>query len=115
MGSFLGFKSNASEMVEVEDGELDEFWMKIAKDVNCQRKSISNVNLQVFHSRVSKRILGRMSESKVTDQELNWMYVALVKKQVIDPTYIMVDRWVCEASSSTGEVGSGCYLTMPEL
>ena len=29
IGSFLGFKSNASEMVEVEDGELDEFWTKM--------------------------------------------------------------------------------------
>ena len=28
--SLLGFKSNANEMVEVEDGELDEFWTKIA-------------------------------------------------------------------------------------
>ena len=53
-----------------------------------------------------------MRESKVTDQELNWMYAALVKKQVIDPTYIMVERWICEASSGTGEVGSGCYLTL---
>ena len=53
-----------------------------------------------------------MRESKVTDQELNWMYAALVKKQVIDPTNIMVERWLCEASSGTGEVGSGCYLTM---
>ena len=40
------------------------------------------------------------------------MYAALVKKQVIDPTNIMVERWLCEASSGTGEVGSGCYLTM---
>ena len=24
----------------------------------------------------------------------------------------MVERWLCEASSGTGEVGSGCYLTM---
>ena len=46
----LGFKSNAYEMVHVEDGELDEFWTKIAKDVNCQRKNISNVILQIFHS-----------------------------------------------------------------
>ena len=48
-----------------------------------------------------------MRESKVTNQELNWMYAALVKKQVIDPTNIMV-----EASSGMREVGSGCYLTM---
>src|SRR6185312_1401577 len=39
IGSLLGFKSNANEMVEVEDGELDEFWTKIAKDVNRQRKN----------------------------------------------------------------------------
>ena len=112
IGSLLGFKSNANEMVEVEDGELDEFWTKIAKDVNRQRRNISNAILQIFHYWVSKRILWRMRESKVTDQELNCMYAALVKKQVIDPTYIMVDRWVCEASSGTGEVGSGCYLTL---
>jgi len=31
---------------------------------------------------------------------------------VIDLTYIMVERWICEASSVTREVGSGCYLTM---
>ena len=24
----------------------------------------------------------------------------------------MVERWICEASSGTGEVGSGCYLTL---
>ena len=53
-----------------------------------------------------------MRESKVADQELNWMYAALVKKQVIDLTYIMVKRWICEASSGTREVGSGCYLTL---
>ena len=53
-----------------------------------------------------------VTESKVTDQELNWMYAALVKKQVIDSTYIMVERWICEASSGTGEVGSRCYLTL---
>ena len=40
---------------------------------------MSNVILQIFHSWVSKRILGRMRESKVT---------------------------------GTGEVGSGCYLTL---
>ena len=50
IGSLLGFKSNANEMVEVEDGELNEFWTKIAKDVNRQRKNISNVILQIFHS-----------------------------------------------------------------
>ena len=57
IGSLLGFKSNAYEMVQVEDGELDEFWTKIAKDVNRQRKNISNVTLQIFHSWLSKRIL----------------------------------------------------------
>ena len=31
---------------------------------------------------------------------------------MIDPTYIMAERWICEASSGTGEVSSGCYLTL---
>ena len=68
IGSLLGFKSNAYEMVRVEDEDLDEFWTKIAKDVNHQRKNISNVNLQIFHSWLIKRILVRMRQSKVTDQ-----------------------------------------------
>jgi len=64
---------------------------------------------------MSKRILGRMRETKVTDLELNWMYAALVKKQAIDPTFKMINRWCCEAMSGSGEIGSGCYLTMIAL
>ena len=60
----LGFKSNACEIVQVEDGELDEFWTKIAKDVNRQRKNISNVTLQIFHSWLSKRIVGRIENQR---------------------------------------------------
>lgn len=111
IGNLLGFRSDADEIVQVQPNELDEFWSRIAKDDNRQRRNISNIILQVFHSWLSKRILGRMRESKVTDQELNWMYAALVKKQAIDPTYIMNYRWLSEATTGTREVGSGCYLT----
>jgi hypothetical protein len=38
---------------------------------------------------MSKMILGRMRETKVTDTELNWLYSALVARQPIDPSYLM--------------------------
>jgi hypothetical protein len=61
---------------------------------------------------MSKRILGRMREMKVTDTELNWLYSALIVKQPIDPSYLMINRWCCEATSGSGDIGSGCYLSM---
>jgi hypothetical protein len=40
---------------------------------------------------MSKRILGRMRETKVNDTELNWLYLALISKQPIDPSYLMIN------------------------
>jgi hypothetical protein len=59
-----------------------------------------------------KRVLGRMKETKVTDTELNWLYSALIARQPIDPSYLMINRWYCEATSGAGHIGSGCYLSM---
>jgi hypothetical protein len=56
--------------------------------------------------------MGRMREMKVTDTKLNWLYSALIVRQPIDPTYLMINRWCCEAISRSGDIGSGCYLSM---
>jgi hypothetical protein len=61
---------------------------------------------------MSKRILERMREMKVTNTELNWLYSALIARQPIDPSYLMINRWCCEATSGSGDIGSGCYLSM---
>jgi hypothetical protein len=44
--------------------------------------------------------------------ELNWLYSALIARQLIDPSYLMINRWCCEATSGSGDIGSGCYLSM---
>jgi hypothetical protein len=54
--------------------------------------------------------LGRMRETKVTDMELSWLYSALIARQPIYPTHL-INRWCCEATSSSGDIGSGCYLS----
>jgi hypothetical protein len=56
--------------------------------------------------------LGRMGEKKITNTELNWLYSALIARQPIDPTHLMMNRWCCEARSGSGDIGSGCYLSM---
>jgi hypothetical protein len=59
-----------------------------------------------------KRIMGRMRETKVTDTELSWLYSTLIARQPIDPSYLMINRWCCEATSGLGDIGSVCYLSM---
>jgi hypothetical protein len=90
---------------------LDGFWNLIFGEAHQQRNSIRNPIIQVFHSWMCKRIMGRMREMKVTDTELNWLYSALIATQPIDPSYLMI-RWCCEATSGSGDIGSGCYLSM---
>jgi hypothetical protein len=91
---------------------LDGFWNLISGEAHQQHNSIRNPIIQVFHSWMCKRIVGRMRETKVTDTDLNWLYSALIAKQPIDPSHIRINRWCCEATSGSGDIGSGCYLSM---
>jgi hypothetical protein len=59
-----------------------------------------------------KRIMGRMRETKVTDTKLNWLYSALIARQPMDPSHLMINRWCCEATSGSVDIGLGCYLSM---
>jgi hypothetical protein len=108
----LGFQKGAPEKVDVPEGMLDGFWNLISGKAHQQRNSIRNTIIQVFHSWMCKRIMGRMRETKLTDTELNWLYSALIAKQPIDPSYLMINRWCCEATSGLGDIGLGCYLSM---
>jgi hypothetical protein len=108
----LGFQKGAPEKVDVTDGLLDGFWNMISGEAHQQCNCIRNPIIQVFHSWMCKRISGRMRETKVTDTELNWLYSALIARQPIDPSYLMINRWCCEATSGSGDIGSGCYLSM---
>jgi hypothetical protein len=53
-----------------------------------------------------------MRETKITNTELNWLYLALIARQPIDPSHLMINRSCCEATSGSGDIGSGCYLSM---
>jgi hypothetical protein len=108
----LVFQKGAPEKVDVSDGMLDRFWNLISGEAHQQRNSIRNPIIQVFHSWMCKRIMGRMRETKVTDTKLNWLYSALIDRQPIYPSYLMIKRWCCEATSGSGDIGSGCYLSM---
>jgi hypothetical protein len=72
----LGFQMGAPEQVDVHGGTLEGFWSMIAGGAHQQRNSIRNPIIQVFHSWMCKRILGRIRETKITDMELNWVYYA---------------------------------------
>jgi hypothetical protein len=76
----LGFQKGAPELVDMQESMLDGFWNMIAGGAHQQRKTIRNPIIQVFHSWMCKRNLGRMRETKVTDTELNWLYSALIAR-----------------------------------
>jgi hypothetical protein len=108
----LGFQKGAPELVDVPEGMLDGFWNMIMGGAHRQRNTIRNPIIQVFHSWMCKRIFGRMRETKATNTKLNWLYSALIARQPIDPTHLMINWWCCEATSGSGDIGSGCYLSM---
>jgi hypothetical protein len=87
----LGFQKGAPEKVDVAFGLLDGFWNLISGEAHQQCNCIRNPIFQVFHSWMCKRIMGRMRETKLTDTELNWLYSALIAKQAIDPSYLMIN------------------------
>jgi hypothetical protein len=56
----LEFQKGAPEKVDVPEGMLDGFWNLISGEAHQQRNSIWNPIIQVFHSWMCKRIMGRM-------------------------------------------------------
>jgi hypothetical protein len=92
----LCIQKGAPEQVDVQEGTLEGFWSMIAGEAHLQSNSIWNPIIQVFHSWMCKRILGRMRETKITDMEVNWLCSALIARHPIDPTHL----------------GSGCYVSM---
>jgi hypothetical protein len=108
----LGFQKGALEKVDMPEGMLDGFLNLISRKSHQQPNSIRNPIIQVFHSWMCKRITGMMRETKVTDTELNWLHSALISRKPIDPSYLMINRWCCEATSGSRDIGSGCYLSM---
>jgi hypothetical protein len=84
----LGFQKGAPEQVDVHGGTLEGFWNMIAGEDHQRSNTIQNPIIQVFHSWMCKRILGRMRETKITNMELNWLYSALIARQPINPTHL---------------------------
>jgi hypothetical protein len=76
----LGFQKGAPEQVDVHGGTLEGPWSMIAGEDHQRRNTIWNPIIQVFHSWMSKRILGRIRETKITSTELNWLYSTLIAK-----------------------------------
>jgi hypothetical protein len=108
----LGFHKGAPEKVDVPPGMLAGFWNLISGEAHQQRNCICNPIIRIFHSWMCKMVLGRMKETKVTNTELKWLYSALIARQPIDSSYLMINCWCCEATSGAGHIGSGCYLSM---
>jgi hypothetical protein len=84
---------------------MGRFWSMIAGEApEPHHPSVSLMDVQ--------KDFWRMRETKITNTKLNWLYSALIARQPIDPTHPMVNRWCCEATPGSEDIGSGCYLSM---
>jgi hypothetical protein len=65
-----------------------------------RRPSTKKYYLEPHHPSVSlmdvQKDLGRMTETKITNTELNWLYSAFIAKKPINPTQLMINQWCCE-------------------
>jgi hypothetical protein len=84
----LGFQKGAQNKWMCMKAHWKFFRSVIAGGAHQQRNTSRNPIIQVFHSCMCKRILGRMGETKITNTELNWLYSALIARQPIDPTHL---------------------------
>jgi hypothetical protein len=107
----LCFKKGAPEQVYVLGGTSEGFWSVIAGGAHQQRNGIWTPSSK-YVTLLCKWIFGRMRETEITNTEFNWLYSALIARQPIDRTHLMINRWCCEATSGSGDIGSGCYLSM---
>jgi hypothetical protein len=112
MRELLGFQKGAPRQVDVHGCTLESFWRMITREAKRHRNSIRNPIIRVFHSWMSNMNLERMKETKITNMEVNCLYSALIAGQPIDPTHLMINRCCCEATSRSGDIGLGCYLSM---
>jgi hypothetical protein len=76
----LGFQKGAPEQVDVQEGHIGRFLKYDRGRSSPTKNSIRNPIIQVFHSWMCKRILGRMRETKVTNMEVSWLYSALIAR-----------------------------------
>jgi hypothetical protein len=106
----LGYQKGALEQMDVQGGTLEGVWSMIAGGAHQQSNTIWNPIIQVFHC--AKGFLGRMRETKIINMEVNWLESALIAKQPIDPTHLMINQWCCEATLDSRDIGSGCYISM---
>jgi hypothetical protein len=56
----VGFQKGSPEQVYVHEGTMEGFWSLIVGEAHQQRNSIWDPIIQVFHSWMCKRMLGRM-------------------------------------------------------
>jgi hypothetical protein len=80
--------------VYVHGGTSEGFWSMIAEEP-INKEMVSGPHHPSM-SLLCKWIFGRMREIKITNTELNWLYSALIARQAIDPTHLMINRWCCE-------------------
>jgi hypothetical protein len=90
---------------------MEGFWSMIAGEDHQRRNTIRNPIIQVFHSYVQKDF-GENERNKGNRHGVELALLVFDCQAANRPHSPMINRWCCEATSSSGDISSGCYLSM---
>jgi hypothetical protein len=79
-----------------------------------RRPSTKKFYPEPHHLRVSLDVQKDFGENERNKDNQHGVELALLSfaRQPIDPTHLMINRWCCEATSDSGDISSGCYLSI---
>jgi hypothetical protein len=107
----LGFQKGAPKKVDVSEGMLDGFWNLISGEAHQQE-----FYLEPHHPSVSLMDEQEdFGENEGNEGDRHGVELALLGfncQAANRPSYLMINRRCCEATSGSGDIGSGCYLSM---
>jgi hypothetical protein len=97
--------------VDVHGGTWEGFWGMIAGEDHQRKNTIQNPIIQVFHSYVQKDF-GENERNQGNRHGVELALLGFDCQAANRPHSPMINRWCCVATSSLGDIGSGCYLSM---
>jgi hypothetical protein len=111
----LGFQKGAPELVDVPEGMLDRFWNMIAGGAHQQRYYPEPNHTNVSLMNVQKDF-GENDRNKGNRHRVELALLGFDCQAANRPPHLMINRWCCEATSGSRDIGSGvtspCWLSL---
>jgi hypothetical protein len=97
--------------VDVHEGTWEGFWSMITGGDHQQRNTIRTPSFK-YVTLMCKWIFGENERDKDNQHGVELALLGFDCLVANRPSYLMINRWCCEATSGSEDIGSGCYLSI---